>query len=116
MAKTKKDILYHLSNVSYNKIGAHKIAAFLLGQRVVEKGEKINFKDAEDGEALLTFNHFYDWYTSVDDEHVLGLIFTHLAEEFVGAVAADDWDKANSFSLMIEFLLNSFEEKKKDAE
>ena len=114
MAKTKKDVLYHLSNVSYNKIGAHKIAAFLLGQGIVDKGEKVNFKEAKNGEELHTFNQFYDWYTTVDGEQILSSIITHLAEEFSNAVEKDDMDKANDFSLMIDFLLDAFEVEEKD--
>ena len=68
MMKTKKDIQFHLNNTAYNKIGSHKIVAFLLGKDILKKGEKINFKEAKVGEQLHTFDYFYNWFASVDSK------------------------------------------------
>lgn len=106
--KDKKEILYHLSNVPYNKIAAHKIIGFLLGKDIVEKGEKVNFSEAKEGERLHTFNDFYEWYNVVNGNEVLTTLLVDLGDKLACAIDKEMWEVANRVSLQIELLIDTF--------
>lgn len=112
MEKTKKDIQYHLNNVAYNKIAAHKIVAFLLGKGIIAKGEKLNFKEVKDGDKVSTFDNFYKWYTSC--RNPLFDLLDFLSDEMVTALAKDNWRRADKISRLIEFVLEASEVEEKN--
>lgn len=114
MMKSKNEIQYHLNNYAYNKIGVHKIMAFLLGKNVVKKGEKLNFKEAEVGEKVLTFDFFYQWFNRVSDKDVLNSLFEDLNEKRAWAIDNEKWDLACRTSLQIEYLVDLLPTSKED--
>jgi hypothetical protein len=107
MMKTKKDIQYHLNNNAYNKIGAHKIVAFLLGKDILKKGEKLNFKEAKDGEQLHTFDYFYRWFTSVNSKEIVDSLIEDLGDAMAHALETERWELADRKLLQIEFLVDA---------
>lgn len=107
MMKTKKDIQYHLNNNAYNKIGAHKIVAFLLGKDILKKGEKLNFKEAKDGEQLHTFDYFYKWFTSVNSKDIVDSLFEDLGDGMALAIEKEMWELADRKFLQMEFLIDA---------
>ena len=109
MAKTKKEILYHLSNVPYNKVGAHKIVAFLLGKGIIAKGEKINFKNPEFAEKALTFDHFYRWFINLRPSEVLTSVIEDLGDRLGKAIENEEWELADRVSVQLECLTDVFE-------
>jgi hypothetical protein len=116
MMKTKKEIQHHLNNFAYNKIGAHKIVAFLLGKDIIKKGEKLNFKNAEVGEKQFGFDFFYQWFTTVNSKDVLDSLFEDLNDKRAWAIENEKWEVACRTSLQIMLLVDSMfdeEEKKK---
>jgi len=115
MMKTKKEIQYHLNNTAYNKVGAHKIVAFLLGKDIIKKGEKINFKAVNEGEKTRTFDYFYKWFTSVNSKDILDSIFEDLGDRLAWALENEKWEYADRIFLQIEFLVDAFELEKDDA-
>lgn len=117
MMKTKMEIQYHLNNNAYNKVGAHKIVAFLLGKDILKKGEKLNFKEAKDGEKMQTFDYFYQWFTSVSSKDVLDSLFEDLNDKRAWAIENEKWEVAYRTSLQIDFLVDDLMPRKgrKDA-
>lgn len=109
MMKTKKEIQHHLNNTAYNKVGAHKIVAFLLGKDIIKKGEKLNFKEPKEREHPHTFDYFYKWFMSVDTKDILDSIFEDLGERLAWALENEKWEYADRIALQIEFLVNAFE-------
>lgn len=114
MMKTKKDIQFHLNNTAYNKVGSHKIVAFLLGKDILKKGEKINFKEAKVGEQLHTFDYFYNWFSSVDSKTVLDSLFEDLGNKLAWAIGNEKWEVADRTSIQLEFLVDAFDLNKKE--
>lgn len=112
MMKTKKEIQHHLNNFAYNKIGAHKIVAFLLGKDILKKGEKLNFKEAKDGEKMQTFDYFYQWFTSASSKDVLDSLFEDLNGKRAWAIENEKWEVACRTTLQIEFLVDALMPKK----
>jgi len=112
MMKTKNEIQYHLNNTAYNKVGAHKIVAFLLGKDILKKGEKINFKEVKDGDKIHTFDYFYKWFNSVKTKDILDSIFEDLSERLAWALENEKWEYADRIALQIEFLVDAFDSKK----
>lgn len=108
MMKTKKEIQHHLNNIAYNKVGAHKIVAFLLGKDIIRKGEKINFKEAAEGEQMHTFDYFYKWFTSVNSKDILDSIFEDLGDSMAYAIESEMWELADRKFLQMEFLVDAF--------
>jgi hypothetical protein len=108
MMKTKKEIQHHLNNTVYNKVGAHKIVAFLLGKDIIRKGEKINFKEAVKGEQMHTFDYFYKWFTSVNSKDILDSIFEDLGDSMAYAIESEMWELADRKFLQMEFLVDAF--------
>jgi hypothetical protein len=109
MMKTKNEIQYHLNNTAYNKVGAHKIVAFLLGKDIIKKGEKINFKAVNEGEKTRTFDHFYKWFMSVNSKDILNSIFEDLGDRLAWALENEKWEYADRIALQIDFLVDAFE-------
>lgn len=107
MMKTKNEIQYHLNNTAYNKVGAHKIVAFLLGKDILKKGEKINFKEAKDGEQLHTFDFFYKWFTSVNSKDIVDSLFEDLGDSMALAIEKGMWELADRRFLQMEFLIDA---------
>lgn len=108
MMKTKKEIQFHLNNTAYNKVGAHKIVAFLLGKDILRKGESLNFKEIKKGEPIHTFDHFYRWFACVDSKKVLDSLFEDLGEKRALAIENEKWDVADRTQIQIEFLVDAF--------
>ena len=106
MMKTKNEIQYHLNNYAYNKIGAHKIVAFLLGKDIIKKGEKLNFKNAEVAEKQFGFDFFYEWFNTVSSKDVLDSLFEDLNDKRAWAIENEKWDLACRTSLQIEYLVD----------
>ena len=107
MIKEKKEIFKHLNHVAYNKIGALKIAAFLLGQGIVKKGEKIYFAGCKAGERLHTFEDFYKWYTTVNSNEILDTLLIDLGDRLEQALNGGDFDMADRIGLQLEFLVDA---------
>lgn len=114
MMKTKKEIQYHLNNFAYNKIGAHKIVAFLLGKDIIKKGEKLNFKNAEFAEKQFGFDFFYEWFNTVSSKDVLNSLFEDLTDRRAWAIENEKWDLACRTSLQIEYLVDLLPSKNGD--
>ena len=112
MMKTKKEIQHHLNNFAYNKIGSHKIIAFLLGKDIVKKGEKLNFKKAEIGEKEFTFDFFYQWFTTVNSKDILDSLFEDLNNKRTWAIENEKWEVACRTTLQIDFLVDALVSKK----
>lgn len=112
MMKTKNEIQYHLNNTAYNKVGAHKIVAFLLGKSVIKKGEKVNFKAVNEGEKTHTFDHFYKWFMSVNSKDILNSLFEDLGDRLAWALENEKWEYADRIALQIDFLVDAFESDK----
>jgi len=112
MMKTKKEIQYHLNNFAYNRVGSHKIVAFLLGKDIIKKGEKLNFKKAEVDEKEFTFDFFYQWFTTVNSKDVLDSLFEDLNDKRAWAIENEKWEVACRTSLQIEFLVDALMPKK----
>lgn len=108
MMKTKNEIQYHLNNTAYNKVGAHKIVAFLLGKDILKKGEKINFKEVKDGDKIHTFDYFYKWFISVKTKDILDSILEDLSDRLALALENEKWEYADRIALQIEFLVDAF--------
>lgn len=107
MIKEKKDIFKHLNNVVYNKIAAHKIVAFLLGQGLIRKGDKVRFKEANGGERLHTFEDFYRWYTTVNSNEILESLLCDLGDKLELTLNSGDFELADRVGLQLEFLIDS---------
>lgn len=112
MMKTKKEIQHHLNNFAYNRVGSHKIVAFLLGKDIIKKGEKLNFKKAEVGEKVLTFDFFYQWFNTVNSKDVLDSLFEDLNDKRAWAIENEKWEVACRTTLQIEFLVDALMPKK----
>ena len=63
--KTKEEILEHLSKNGYQHDEVRKIAGYLLGSQITEKGEKVNYTEG-DG----TFDEFFEWVNEVPRNNV----------------------------------------------
>lgn len=109
MMKTKKEIQHHLNNTAYNKVGAHKIVAFLLGKDIIKKGEKLNFKEPKEHEHMHTFDYFYKWCMSVNSKDILDSIFEDLGDKLAWALGNEKWEYADRIALQINFLVDAFE-------
>ena len=114
MMKTKTEIQYHLNNYAYNKIGAHKIVAFLLGKDIIKKGETLNFKNAEVAEKQFGFDFFYEWFNTVSSKDVLNSLFEDLTDRRAWAIENERWDLACRTSLQIEYLVDLLPSKNGD--
>ena len=71
--KTKKEILELLSKNGYRNDEVRKIAGYLLGSKITEKGEKVNYHDGNG-----TFDEFFDWLNEEPKKNVFSDIAANL--------------------------------------
>ena len=65
--KTKEQVLEHLANNGYAPYASEKVMGFLLGNGIIEKGEKVTFRKGN-----LLFDDFYEWFNK-EGEEVVGV-------------------------------------------
>ena len=63
--KTKEQVLEHLANSGYAPNASEKVMGFLLGNGIIEKGEKVTFRKGN-----LLFDDFYEWFNKEGEEVV----------------------------------------------
>lgn len=63
--KTKEQVLEHLANNGYAPYASEKVMGFLLGNGIIEKGEKVTFRKGN-----LLFDDFYEWFNKEGAEVV----------------------------------------------
>lgn len=60
--KTKEQVLEHLADNGYAPYASEKVMGFLLGNGIIEKGEKVTFRKGN-----LLFDDFYEWFMNEDE-------------------------------------------------
>jgi hypothetical protein len=63
--KTKEQVLEHLAKNGYAPYASEKVMGFLLGNGIIEKGEKVTFRKGN-----LLFDDFYEWFNKEGEDVV----------------------------------------------
>ena len=107
--KSKRKVFEHLGEVAYTKNAANRIMGFLLGCRIVEKGEVVEFKTPDIDEPRCNFDEFYTWFENEEEElAIFGGLIEDLSDAQQEALAEGDMATFKRVTEQLMLLLEDY--------